>query len=91
MLWFENWSLRHFPKWVTDAATALHWYEAILATLAILVWHFYLVIFDPEVYPMEKAWVTGQVPADHLRVARPAYLRALRAALRRRRREGEPT
>jgi hypothetical protein len=27
--------------------------------LAILVWHFYLVIFDPKVYPMNWAWLTG--------------------------------
>jgi hypothetical protein len=25
----------------------------VLATLAIVVWHFYFVIFDPEVYPMD--------------------------------------
>jgi cytochrome b subunit of formate dehydrogenase len=89
LLWFENWTLRHFPKWVIDAATALHWYEAVLATLAILVWHLYLVIFDPEVYPMEKAWLTGRVPADHLRATRPAYHRAVLAASRKRKPEGE--
>jgi cytochrome b subunit of formate dehydrogenase len=80
VLWFENWSLRNLPKWVTDVATAVHWYEAILATLAILVWHFYMVIFDPEVYPMDRAWLTGRVPAERLREGRPAYFRALRAA-----------
>jgi len=73
LLWFDNFSLRHFPKWVTDAATAIHYYEAILASLAILLWHFYMVIFDPEVYPMDRAWLTGKVPADHLRHTRPAY------------------
>jgi hypothetical protein len=30
-----------------------------LATLAIVVWHFYTVIFDPDVYPMDIAWLTG--------------------------------
>jgi cytochrome b subunit of formate dehydrogenase len=77
-LWFENWSLRNLPSWAIDAATAIHWYEAILATLAIVVWHFYLVVFDPVVYPMERAWLTGRVPAEHLRDRRPAYYRALR-------------
>ncbi len=62
LLWFNNLSLRLFPKWFTDAATTLHFYEAILATSAILVWHFYLVIFDPDVYPMDKAWLTGNAP-----------------------------
>ncbi len=80
LLWFNNFSLRHFPKWVTDAATAVHYYEAILATFSILIWHFYMVIFDPLVYPMDTAWIDGKVPADHYRHARPAYYRALERA-----------
>lgn len=79
LLWGENWTLRHFPKWVMDAATAAHWYEAILATLSILVWHWYLVIFDPDVYPMDMAWLTGKVPADHIRESRPEYYRQITA------------
>jgi cytochrome b subunit of formate dehydrogenase len=77
ILWFDNFSLRNFPKWVSDAATALHWYEAILATLSILIWHFYMVIFDPDVYPMDTAWLTGRASAEHLKNTRPAYHRAL--------------
>jgi cytochrome b subunit of formate dehydrogenase/protein-arginine kinase activator protein McsA len=73
LLWFNDFTLRNFPKWVSDAATALHYYEAILATAAILFWHFYFVIFDPEVYPMEMAWLTGRISAEHLRHTRPAY------------------
>ncbi len=80
LLWFNNFSLRHFPKWVTDAATAIHFYEAVLATFSILIWHFYMVIFDPVVYPMDTAWIDGKVPADHYRHVRPAYLRALERA-----------
>lgn len=77
LLWFNNFTLRHFPKWVTDAATAVHWYEALLATFAILIWHFYLVIFDPMVYPMDTAWLDGKISADHYRHTRPAYYREL--------------
>jgi cytochrome b subunit of formate dehydrogenase len=77
LLWFDNFTLRNLPKWVSDAATAAHYYEAILATGAILIWHFYLVIFDPDVYPMERAWLTGLVSAEHVRRYRPAYYRAL--------------
>lgn len=80
LLWFNNFTLRHFPKWVSDAATAVHYYEAILATFSILIWHFYMVIFDPLVYPMDTAWVDGKVPADHYRHSRPAYFRALERA-----------
>lgn len=77
ILWFNNWSLRNLPKWVSDAATALHWYEAILATAAIAVWHFYMVIFDPDVYPMDRAWITGKASAAHLKATRPEYFEAL--------------
>ena len=80
LLWFNNFTLRHFPKWVSDAATAVHYYEALLATFSILIWHFYMVIFDPLVYPMDTAWLDGKVPADHYRHARPAYYRALERA-----------
>lgn len=67
LLWFENFTLRWMPKWVIDISTVVHYYEAILATLAILVWHLYFVIFDPLVYPMDTAWLTGrEVPGRTL-------------------------
>jgi len=62
VLWFENFTLTWLPGWVPEAATVLHFLEAILATLAILVWHFYFVIFDPAVYPMDMTWLTGKPP-----------------------------
>jgi len=71
LLWFNNFVLRHFPKWVADAATAVHYYEAILATFSILIWHMYTVVFDPDVYPMDPAWITGKIPLDFLRHSRP--------------------
>jgi len=80
LLWFNNFTLRHFPKWMADAATAVHWYEALLATFSILLWHFYMVIFDPLVYPMDLAWLNGKVSANHYRHSRPAYLKSLQQA-----------
>jgi formate dehydrogenase gamma subunit len=80
LLWFNNFTLRYFPKWISDAATAIHYYEALLATFSILLWHFYMVIFDPLVYPMDTAWLNGKVPADHYRHSRPEYYRALERA-----------
>ncbi len=60
MLWAHNLVLAWLPKSFLDFASAVHFYEAVLATLAILVWHFYSVIFDPEVYPMDSSWLTGR-------------------------------
>jgi cytochrome b subunit of formate dehydrogenase/nitrate/TMAO reductase-like tetraheme cytochrome c subunit len=63
VLWADNFVLSYFPKGLLDVAGVFHYYEAVLAALAILVWHFYSVIFDPSVYPMNLAWLTGYGPA----------------------------
>ena len=59
ILWANDYALEWLPKSVLDVATSVHFYEAVLATLAILVWHFYSVIFDPDVYPLDTAALTG--------------------------------
>jgi cytochrome b subunit of formate dehydrogenase len=71
MLWFENWTLKFLAKWVLDLATLVHYYEAWLAASAILVWHFYYVIFNPDVYPMDWTWLTGKVSEETLRHEHP--------------------
>ncbi|HTW31018.1 MAG TPA: cytochrome b/b6 domain-containing protein [Candidatus Sulfotelmatobacter sp.] len=65
MLWFKVIVGNHLPRWSLDIATAIHFYEAVLATLAILVWHFYQVFFDPDVYPMNWAWWDGKMTLHH--------------------------
>jgi cytochrome b subunit of formate dehydrogenase len=67
LLWSSDLALRYFPKWLTDVATAVHFYEAVLAALAIAIWHLYWVVFDPEVYPMDWSWWNGQAPASRVR------------------------
>ncbi len=67
MLWAKVWVGNLLARWTVDVATAIHYYEAILATLAILIWHFYQVFFDPDVYPMNGAWLDGKMPVDHYR------------------------
>jgi len=64
-LWFKVQVGDLLPRWTLDAFTAIHFYEAVLATLAILVWHFYQVFFDPDVYPMNWAWFDGRVSVEH--------------------------
>jgi formate dehydrogenase gamma subunit len=67
MLWAKVFSGDLLPRWWLDIATAVHFYEAVLATLAIIVWHFYQVFFDPDVYPMNWAWWDGKVSFEHYR------------------------
>jgi cytochrome b subunit of formate dehydrogenase len=61
LLVFNTATLRLFGTWMTDLATVVHFYEAVLATLAIVVWHFYWTIFDPDVYPMNMSWLIGRL------------------------------
>jgi hypothetical protein len=61
MLWANSLVLRLLPKLWLDVATSIHFYEAVLAALAIVVWHFYSVIFDPDVYPLNTAFLTGYI------------------------------
>jgi cytochrome b subunit of formate dehydrogenase len=67
IIWAKVWVGNLLALWWVDVATAIHYYEAILATLAIVVWHFYQVFFDPDVYPMNGAWWDGKMPLDHYR------------------------
>jgi cytochrome b subunit of formate dehydrogenase len=65
MLWAKVLVGNYMPRWWLDIATAIHFYEAVLATLAIIVWHFYQVFFDPDVYPMNWAWWDGKMTLHH--------------------------
>jgi formate dehydrogenase gamma subunit len=64
MIWFKLGIFAVLPRWAIDIALAIHFYEAVLATLAIIVWHFYHVIFDPDVYPINWAFYDGQVSEE---------------------------
>jgi len=65
MLWAKVFFGDLLPRWWLDVATAIHFYEAVLATLAIVVWHFYQVFLDPDVYPMNWAWWDGKMSFEH--------------------------
>ncbi|AOS46244.1 cytochrome c nitrite reductase pentaheme subunit [Lacunisphaera limnophila] len=80
VLWFDNTSMNLFAKLGFDVARTVHYYEAILATLAIICWHFYFVIFNPDVYPMNLAWLTGQMSEAEMREEHPLQLEAMKAA-----------
>jgi cytochrome b subunit of formate dehydrogenase len=65
-LWFENQVLQVVNKWVLDLATIIHYYEAWLAFLAIVVWHLYQNIVNPDVYPMNWTWLTGRISEEQM-------------------------
>ena len=64
MIWLKLDVTRFLPRWAVEVATTIHYYEAVLACLAIVVWHFYHVIFDPEVYPINTACMDGRISKE---------------------------
>jgi len=65
IIWFKMISTGAVPRWWIDVAITIHFYEAILATLAIIVWHLYQVIADPDTYPLNFAFIDGKMSVEH--------------------------
>lgn len=66
MLWFDNSLVSRWgvPRGLVDVMMVIHYYEAWLAFLAIVVWHLYGVLLKPSVYPMNTSWLTGKMPRE---------------------------
>lgn len=74
ILWFDNTFMGLLTKLGWDVARTIHFYEAWLAVLAILVWHFYFVIFNPDSYPMSLAWLKGTLSREEMLEEHPREL-----------------
>ena len=67
LMWFFPFFDRLLSDWDVSFARAWHFWEAIVASLAIVIWHFYQVMFDPDVAPMNSAWLDGKMSAEQYR------------------------
>ena len=67
-----------FSKLEWDIARTIHYYEAWLAFLAIVVWHFYFVIFNPDIYPMSLAWFKGTITEEEMAEEHPLELKRIK-------------
>lgn len=64
VLWFPNWFMSFLPAWVFEVSEVIHYYEAWLAFLAIVVWHFFYVLGGPGASPMKLTWMDGLTPVE---------------------------
>ena len=64
LLWFGGFTEKTFHVGALGVMLIIHFYEAILASLAILIWHLYSTIFNPPVYPNNPSWNTGKMPEE---------------------------
>jgi predicted CXXCH cytochrome family protein len=82
VMWFDNTFIGLLSKLGYDAARAVHFYEAWLATLAILVWHGYYVMLNPDTYPMNMSWLTGMLSKREMEEEHPLELERIEEASR---------
>jgi cytochrome b subunit of formate dehydrogenase len=78
ILWFDNTFIGLLTKLGWDVARTIHYYEAWLATLAILVWHFYFVIFNPDSYPLNVAFWKGTLTEEEMEEEHPLELHEIK-------------
>jgi cytochrome b subunit of formate dehydrogenase len=90
MAWFKVGVGERVPGWWIDVAITIHWYEAVLATLAIIVWHLYGVMFDPDAYPMNWSWYDGKMSIEHYEHEHPLDMGAIEKAAGSTEEEAEP-
>lgn len=72
VLWAPSLITRWGPAWLIEASEVVHFYEAWLAFLAILIWHTFFVIFHPEEFPMNLTFVTGKTTQEKAQEREPA-------------------
>jgi len=70
-LWFDTVTEKTIGVDALGVMLTVHFWEAVLAGLAILVWHFYSTIFNPPVYPNNPSWYTGTMPERMYRHEHP--------------------
>lgn len=66
LLWFQETAMVILPKFVIDMAHEAHSDEALLATLAIVIWHFYNVHLNPDNFPMSRTWLNGKISKEKM-------------------------
>jgi cytochrome b subunit of formate dehydrogenase len=75
LLWTESkWS-----KFILDISTLIHGMEAILATLAIIIWHLYEVHLRPHKFPVDNMWLTGVIDEEEMKEEYPSHHKRIMA------------
>jgi cytochrome b subunit of formate dehydrogenase len=77
VLWFPALATMIFPVWIIKVSETIHYYEAILATLAILLYHMFFAIFHPSDYPINLTSFTGKITKEEAEERFPAWYRSL--------------
>lgn len=74
ILWFPHISAQVLSRSFIDCAQVAHSDEAMLAIMAVFIWHFYNAHFSPMVFPMSKVWLNGSFRDDEMEEFHPLEL-----------------
>ncbi|MBN2357124.1 cytochrome c3 family protein [candidate division KSB1 bacterium] len=78
VLWFPTSFTTIFPAWIIKVSETIHYYEAWLATLAILLYHMFFAIFHPADYPINLTSLTGKMTLEEAEERFPAWVRSVK-------------
>ena len=73
ILWVPVAATTFLPGWVIKVSEVVHLYEAWLATLAIVVFHFFYVMGHPGVYPLSLSMFTGRISRHEAELRHPQW------------------
>jgi formate dehydrogenase gamma subunit len=71
------WTQDRWNKFLIDVATLVHGMEAILAALAIIVWHMYEVYFKPGKSITDDLWLTGVMEEEEIKEEHPLHYKKI--------------
>ena len=71
------WTEYLWDKFILDIATLVHGMEAILACLAIMVWHLYEVHLRPHKFPIDNMWITGVINEEEMKEEYPLHYKKI--------------
>lgn len=63
LLWTES----SWDKFILDIAALIHGMEAVLACMAIMIWHLYEVHLRPHKFPIDSMWLTGVISEEEMK------------------------
>lgn len=73
------WSEWRWSKFILDIAALVHGMEAVLACLAIMVWHMYEIHLKPHKSPLDTVWLTGVIDEEEMRKEHPLHYKKIMA------------
>lgn len=89
VLWMKGWFAPYLPTWGYAAAEMVHFYEAVLAFSAIVIWHLYAVFFKTDKPPFNPTWITGGITRHSMEHEHADELDALDAIERQAKKEAD--